>query len=1001
MRPTRRSTFDVAPIARIAMLARALMAVALGAAIGLPPVNGAARKEATAPPMKAATAVRLEGSLTLDGKLDEPAWEKAPLHTGFEMPLNTANRQPIPEELQTSFRVLYDEGAVYFGVRCNELRPEELVVRAARKHDAAMWSDDDIEIFLDPVGDRTEFYQFAINSEGTQVDIYCQESGNIHRAEWSSLWQAAVHRGSDFWSVEVALPFALFHNRPAKMWSDAWVFSLSRTRSVAPRYYSQFSPAQGYHDVRNFGTLEGIQVDKEAYNLYAESPQFRLEPAEGGYAVLASLMVENRGDRGFEGSLAMEILAEGAQGGRVPLKLKPGQKTRVEVPGGRVAEQGKWPVAFRAEGASGAGALAARFDTWLTYTPVRIKVTRPNYRNAIYATQQVDAIQGYLDLGIPLANVKGSTARVTLSSSLLPPRACEVKIESARVPFELSAADIPEGRHLLRAEILRPVSRGKGEEERFEVVAATELPFCKLPPAPAVEARIDDQGNLLIDGSPVFIRGWYGSTRYVVSAASFPQAQLPHSTNYLMGASEYEQMNMGVYSLRGITREIDEAKAKLDQPIDDELKARLRPIIASVRHRRNIIGYYISDEPECRGLSPVFLKSLYEFLAEEDPYRFCKIVSRAPVEYLDACDVICPHPYMNPQIAEDGGRVFGAPLRAIHNKITDACAANDGSKAVWCMPQTFSYGGLRGQHPDFKESRWFALTALACGAKGLVPFIFNGYWNHLPNRIAMDYIFEEVAFLAPAWLARDSATEVTADSPSVDVIAKHYKPEGAVRGHFFIVAANQSLDPSQVSFSVPLMGKQKCSRVLVLRENRVIPVRDGKFTDELEGLGARIYTTLEVLPDFRFLDEIEDEIATAIERPALAGNILAEGAVKWTIGEFGGAFSCDSDLADAVSSAAGWIPVYSDRSQCVIRFEKPVVFSRVEFCSPTIAGADLDIWQDNTWKTIHQWKDEYGRRLEYKGKRVKTDRIRIRPTAARQGFGSSALYEITELGLYR
>ena len=129
MRPTRRSTFDVAPIARIAMLARALMAVALGAAIGLPPVNGAARKEATAPPMKAATAVRLEGSLTLDGKLDEPAWEKAPLHTGFEMPLNTANRQPFPEELQTSFRVLYDEGAVYFGVRCNELRPEELVVR--------------------------------------------------------------------------------------------------------------------------------------------------------------------------------------------------------------------------------------------------------------------------------------------------------------------------------------------------------------------------------------------------------------------------------------------------------------------------------------------------------------------------------------------------------------------------------------------------------------------------------------------------------------------------------------------------------------------------------------------------------------------------------------------------------------------------------------------------------------------------------------------------------
>jgi hypothetical protein len=292
-------------------------------------------------------------------------------------------------------------------------------------------------------------------------------------------------------------------------------------------------------------------------------------------------------------------------------------------------------------------------------------------------------------------------------------------------------------------------------------------------------------------------------------------------------------------------------------------------------------------------------------------------------------------------------------------------------------------------------------TAIACGAKGIVPFIFNGYWNHLPNRIAMGYVFEELAFLSPAWLARDSATEAAADNASVDVIAKHYKPENAARGHVFIVAANQSLDPSKVTFSVPVLDKSKSPRVLVLRENRAIPVRDGKFTDELEGLGSRIYTTLEVLPSFRFLEEIEDEITTAMERPALAGNILAEGAVKWAIGEFGGAFSSDIDLADGVHNAAGWIPVYSDRSQCVILFEKPVVFSRVEFCSPTIAAADLDIWQEGGWKTLHQWKDEYGRRLEYKGKRVKTDHIRVRPTAARQGYGSSALYEITELGVYR
>ena len=100
-------------------------------------------------PQKVATAVRLEGAVTLDGKLDEPAWQKAPVQTGFEMPLSSANRKPIPKEMQTSFRVLYDDNNLYFGIRCNEPKPDSLAVQAARQYNAAMWWDDDIELFFD------------------------------------------------------------------------------------------------------------------------------------------------------------------------------------------------------------------------------------------------------------------------------------------------------------------------------------------------------------------------------------------------------------------------------------------------------------------------------------------------------------------------------------------------------------------------------------------------------------------------------------------------------------------------------------------------------------------------------------------------------------------------------------------------------------------------------------------------------------------------------------
>jgi len=974
--------------------------LALASACLMASGSGASGAE-PAPPRRHARAARLKGNLVLDGRLDEPAWKSAPAHTGFAMPLGLAGRRPIPPEVQTSFRVLYDEARIYFGIRCNEPKMADLVARAARKHDAAMWSDDDVELFIDPVGDRMEYYQLAVNTQATTVDLYFIERGNTGKGGWSSEWQARVHRGGDFWSAEIAVPFAVFHNRPSRTWADRWVFSISRTRKPEPSYFSQYSPAEKYHDVASFGTLGAIEVDRSRFNLCAESPRFRLEPAGKGYAVSASVKVENRGDAPFVGTLEMAVLAPGATPATAALRLGPRAATRVVLKRASITQQGKWPVVFRAKARSGYLSLAIRFDEWLTYRPMTVRLTRPNYRNSIYATQAIDAVEGEVTLGMPIDQVKGCMLKVVLSSSLKPPVASEARIDAGRVPFRLPAAHLPTGRYTVRAEVLRPAPGPKKGEPAFELVAAEEITLRKLAPAPAVEARVDDQGNLLIDGQPVFLRGWYGSMQYVVSAASLPQAQVPHSTNYMMGASDREQTDLGLYTMKGVTRLIDEAKAKLDQPIDGALKAKLRAAVAEVRNKRNVIGYYISDEPECRGLSPHFLRSLYDFLADEDPYRFCKIVSRAPQTYISACDVMCPHPYLNPQRLEDGTRKFGSYLRSIHNIISAAAKANDGSKAVWSMPQTFSYGGLRGRHPTFRESRWFVHTSIACGAKGIVPFIFNGYWNHHESRVAMGCVFEELTFLAPAWMNRDTDAPAACDNADVDVIAKHWRPPRAVRGHTFIVAANQSRRPAKGTFTVPALGKNKNRRLLVIRENRVVPVEGGKFTDKFDGLGAHVYTTLEVVPYFKTLDAIAKEISEHRGRQRVEGNLLASPGVRWAVGGFGRSFSSDSDLADGVRDAAGWFPVYGDRTQCLLVFAKPVTFSRITLHTPTIRDATLEARVGGKWRTLHEWKDQSLYELTYKGRAVTTDRIRIRPTKARVGYGSWLVHEITEMGVYK
>jgi hypothetical protein len=945
-------------------------------------------------PRKHAAAVPCQGAIRLDGQLDEAAWQQAPEHTGFQMPLSVADRQAIPADRQTFFRAVYDDSTLYLGIRCNEPKMQELTLQAARlQHDAAMWSDDDVEIYLDPVGDRTEYYQLAINPDGTQVDLYWVESGNTGKAGWSAEWQAAAFRGADFWSVEVALPFAMFHNRPAQQWADNWAFSLARTRTPKPAYLSQFSPADGYHDPARFGTLGPLPVARERYNLYPGTPSFRLQPIADGFAVTGVLPIENRGQKPFSGTVESVILASGAHGASAAVDLPAGGSATVAVPGAFVREQGKFAALFRLRSMDHT-VMNLRCDRWFRYVPLVVRLQEPNYRNCVYATQSLEQIRGTVTVELPLVQVRGGLLRTTLTGEGIAPIVTESQVDSPSVAFALPCRDLAEGSYVVRCELTAPPAAGAAV-----LLAAAEVPVRKLPRAPAIEVRIDGEGNLLIDGRPVFIRGWYGSMQYCVGTSSFPQAQLPHSTNFMMGTTDEERADLNLYSLTSVTELIDEAKARLDAPLDDSLKAQLRVAAARTRFERNIIGYYISDEPECRGLSPVFLQSVRDYLAELDPFRFCLIVSRAPAEFMAASDVMCPHPYMNPMLRE-GRRQFGTEIRSIHRIMSEARDANDGSRAVWSMPQTFTYGGLYGQHPDFTESRWFTFTAIACGAKGIVPFIFSGYWNHLENRVAMDAVFEELTLLAPAWNAPGSDRPARCDDPQVDVIAKFHHPPGAGRGHTFVVAANQSREATRATITVPELARGQQTPLLVLRENRVVSVRDGAFTDTLAGLGVHVYTTLQLLPNLQSLDEIQASIAAAVRQPADQGNLLAQGRVRWSIGAPNQDFQTDVDLVDGRTTAAAWLPVYSDRSQCVINLAAPLTFSRVEFSTSTVAAADLDVWVDGAWKTLHQWRDELGPRLTWLGRPVTTDRLRLRPTAQRQGYGSWAYDEVMEMGIY-
>ena len=127
----------------------------------------ARRKETTA------DIPRLEGeSVTIDGVLDDGAWQKAALLTGFSNYLPIDN---IPADDSTEVYVWYTSRDVYFGVRAFERHSDVHATLAARDK---IDSDDYIQIVLDPFNDRRRAFIFGVNPLGVQADGVRSEGFN-------------------------------------------------------------------------------------------------------------------------------------------------------------------------------------------------------------------------------------------------------------------------------------------------------------------------------------------------------------------------------------------------------------------------------------------------------------------------------------------------------------------------------------------------------------------------------------------------------------------------------------------------------------------------------------------------------------------------------------------------------------------------------------------------------------------------------------------------------
>jgi len=220
---------------------------------------GKARK--TLPEAPVAHVAETAAPPKVDGKLDEPAWAKAPLLTlGWK--LDGTDRA----HHHTEVRLLRDKASLYAAIRCSEPLLDRL--RAERRsHDGEPYRDDSVEIFL---GTRGTYFHFGINAAGSTYDARGKD------ASWDSGLRAAVGRSKDGWHVELAIPLRAMvgegdvpgewtanfnRNRyPSGAWEEtAWSPTYSGDSHVPARFGKLL-----FKDPPAAMRIEGVKVDRDS-----------------------------------------------------------------------------------------------------------------------------------------------------------------------------------------------------------------------------------------------------------------------------------------------------------------------------------------------------------------------------------------------------------------------------------------------------------------------------------------------------------------------------------------------------------------------------------------------------------------------------------------------------------------------------------------------------------------------------------------------------------------
>jgi hypothetical protein len=242
---------------------RYIVVVALAAIPSL--ASAQTDRSAGAPPLPTSGAVRLEGVITLDGRLDEGAWQLCAPATDFRQ---TQPDDGAPASHPTEVRILFDDRALYIGARMSQpggviaplARRDQLLDASGDNGSFNSLTTDKLVVRLDPYHNHLDDVWFEVNPSGSKGE---QFNGD---PSWDPVWEAITHADSFGWTAELRIPFSQLRFSPDAR--QTWGLQIWRyIDGLNEQNMWSYRPRDAARGPAFYGHLEGLSIPRQPRQL--------------------------------------------------------------------------------------------------------------------------------------------------------------------------------------------------------------------------------------------------------------------------------------------------------------------------------------------------------------------------------------------------------------------------------------------------------------------------------------------------------------------------------------------------------------------------------------------------------------------------------------------------------------------------------------------------------------------------------------------------------------